>query len=691
MKGRLLIVYVLAGLLFSLPCRAQQPNGDKLRATAASLTAESAKRGENANFQACGTDTKYALCITFPGVDASDFAEKTYTNLNFAKQMAGQGFAAVLLRNTTADKTLSQNYTMNVTEQGWAAYDKHFPDVAEEIAAMLAANQHDPAKKVIALRTFIQRYPNSVAKESILDLLAIAQTETGDKEGGIATAKQLLAIVDASDPVRVNALWELVYLSVADAKAGTNTDQNQKQAKEYSEIGMQALEQVKKPEYMSEEQFATLKSNATAMFEGVIRAQLMNSLVRQTIEVVSSQPGPSNTWMVNTRSTTANITMVLFCSTDVPDYYCGRLEGKLDATLLPADDQSAYKYYPTYQMANRTLAGYAIYKVRDSQGYSHEGRYPDKSGAKPQFAENGGAGRSLDMDHLQSQDKTDEQAVCLQFIQKATLANFLPVPTVDCYDRITYTHVNLTNPPEGGTSVRGIIVHDNRVSSCGSSGCAVYLAIQGCPGNEERCRNWWIRGMDAFGSDIKITNVNHGGWYDVLLTRTPSHAGSSIQQSTYRYVGNSYQDVAVTAREEKKARDEAMERRSLALSLGLHSGQSQATVRAILAARGYHRLQDEPGQNGPWNCTSGGWKDGQWTTSCISQKGDVTLRLLFELGEMHRNADTGALQQERTDRLLFASFQFAKYEFPDNTLHLVSPTLKKCHGGDNEDGVCLNF
>lgn len=51
-----------------------------------------------------------------------------------------------LLHNTTADKTLSQNYTMNVTEQGWAAYNKRFHDAVEEIAIMMAENQHDPAK-----------------------------------------------------------------------------------------------------------------------------------------------------------------------------------------------------------------------------------------------------------------------------------------------------------------------------------------------------------------------------------------------------------------------------------------------------------------------------------------------------------------------------------------------------------------
>lgn len=449
-----------------------------------------------------------------------------------------------------------------------------------------------------------------------------------------------------------------------------------------------------------------------ALLASVIQdSALMKLLAQQAIEVVSSQPGPGDTFMVTVRSTTANITVVLFCSNDVVEREddCGRpLKDKdtFSATLLPADHQLAYKHYPTWnlqgEMAKRTVSIYAIYKVSDSQGHSYEARYPDKSVAKTQFAENGGIGRYLDMDHLQSQDKTDEQAVCLHYIQKHEAGeynrpDYLAVPTVDCYDHITYTHVILTNSGEMGKAVRGIIVRDNRPGSCGSSGCAIRLFYQGGPNNPgdeecQYCKNAWSPGIDAVGTDIKVTTADHQGWYDVAVTRRSQSGTSGVEQTSYRRVGDGlYDDVAAIAKAKKAAADGAALRRSVALSLGLQSTQSQAVVKAILAAHGYSRLEDGTGQTGPWNCISDGWKGGRWQTSCISKKGDVTIRFLFELGKMYRNPDTGALQQMRTDHLLFASFMFDKYDFPDNTLHLVSPTLKKCNGKDDGDGVCFNF
>jgi hypothetical protein len=143
--------------------------------------------------------------------------------------------------------------------------------------------------------------------------------------------------------------------------------------------------------------------------------------------------------------------------------------------------------------------------------------------------------------------------------------------------------------------------------------------------------------------------------------------------------------------------DEARGTRSVALSLGLHSGQSQSQVKAILAAHGFHsrvvpdQLQGKVTKIGPWNCASDGWKNGKWTTGCVSQKGTVEVSLIFELGRLYRNADTAQLQQVRTDNLIFAQFEFEAYEYPDNTLSLVSPTLKKCDGTNDGDGVCLNF
>jgi len=297
-----------------------------------------------------------------------------------------------------------------------------------------------------------------------------------------------------------------------------------------------------------------------------------------------------------------------------------------------------------------------------------------------------------------AQDKQDELAVCLRFIYKLDsgylLTNNLPLPEVKCYDKITYTHVNLNSPPEGTAPTRGVILHDNRPDHCGSGGCAVYLAVQGCPdspGNSERCKNNWFEGIADLGDEIKTGKLDENGFHYLNVT----HRGLS---SEYQWDGSlhRYQNLTEQARQGKKAADEAKGRRSAAMSLGLRSGQPQAQVKAILAAHGFHnvdvpdQLQGKVTKTGPWNCASDGWKNGQWTTGCVSQKGKIKLTLIFELGRMFRNADMAALQQVRTDRLIFAQFEFKTFEFPDNTLSLVSPTLKKCSGENDEDGVCLN-
>jgi hypothetical protein len=450
------------------------------------------------------------------------------------------------------------------------------------------------------------------------------------------------------------------------------------------------------------------------------KQSLADSLEGRTIVVDGAQSGPANTLYVQAHdAANPSVVMALLCSTDVGQSDCDRLRGengeptggKYRATRLPANHPLAYKHYITWKLeqvyeqsagpALRYVRVYAVYKIADSFGNTVTGHYPEGPSTTSVFAERG---RNIDIEQFiaQPQDKTDEQAICLEFVERSTeltayiMTNNMPTPKVDCYDHLTYTHVYLTHPASGDRPVRGIIMHDNRPGSCGSGGCAISLFIQGCrgyPGDEgENCKNSWTEGIATLGTDMQLISANHRGWYDVVVTgRSYLATTSGVQRSTYRYLGEStYKDVAEIAKEEKRAADEAKRRRTVALSLGLHSWQTQAHVKTILAAHGYHSVSKVE-ESGPWNCASNGWSGGQWNTSCISQKGDITIKLIFELGKMYRNANTGTLQQVRTDRLIYAQFQFAQYEFPDNTLSLVSPTLKKCDGENDRNGVCLNF
>jgi len=157
----------------------------------------------------------------------------------------------------------------------------------------------------------------------------------------------------------------------------------------------------------------------------------------------------------------------------------------------------------------------------------------------------------------QTQDKTDEQSICREFIQNTNgvanrhndVAAHLAVPKVDCHDQITYSHVMLTYPVDVQPTVRGIILRDDRPESCGSGGCAISLLVQGCrdiaSSEGENCRNNWFQAIETVGFDMQVTSVSHSGWYDIVVTEKNYGAGSSqIHRSTYRYIGNgTYTDV----------------------------------------------------------------------------------------------------------------------------------------------------
>jgi hypothetical protein len=302
----------------------------------------------------------------------------------------------------------------------------------------------------------------------------------------------------------------------------------------------------------------------------------------------------------------------------------------------------------------------------------------------------------------QTQYKADEQGVCLRYIEHSTGVVYsaevaMPTPQVDCYDHITYTHVTLTTPTYRGPAVRGIVLHDNRPASCGSGGCGMILAVQGCPDFPGEvtngCINFWGQGIATSGSDMEISTADHGGWYDVAVTGRSYPAtgsgSSAVKKRIYKYEGRgTYEDVALIANREKRLVDEERGRRSLALSLGLHSGQPQAEVKAILAAHGYHGMTE----SGPWTCVPNGVVNGEDTVGCISRSNQVVkLVVVFTLGKIYRDPDTAELHRVRTDHLIYAYFQFANYEYPNNLLTLKSPELQKCDGRKDSDGGCLNF
>ncbi len=80
-----------------------------------------------------------------------------------------------------------------------------------------AVGQATPAAKAAAIETFLTKYPNTVVKIDLLELL-LAHYQPGDPVKTLATADRLLA----ADPGNLRALFIEVYLEESQAAAKTS-------------------------------------------------------------------------------------------------------------------------------------------------------------------------------------------------------------------------------------------------------------------------------------------------------------------------------------------------------------------------------------------------------------------------------------------------------------------------------------
>ncbi len=144
---------------------------------------------------------------------------------------------------------------------------KQIKDPAEYNAYVNAIQQTNPAQKAAAVEAFLQTYPNSVMKEDALEQLMAAYQGAGDAQKTIDTANRVLQ----ANPNNVRALALLAYNSRAAAsQGGPQMQQNLQQADQYGQRGLQALQNMTKPEGMSDADFVKLHNNFTAIFDGAV-------------------------------------------------------------------------------------------------------------------------------------------------------------------------------------------------------------------------------------------------------------------------------------------------------------------------------------------------------------------------------------------------------------------------------------
>ncbi|HET7347588.1 MAG TPA: hypothetical protein VFJ10_09665 [Acidobacteriaceae bacterium] len=132
---------------------------------------------------------------------------------------------------------------------------------AEYNAYTNAISQSQPAAKAQAIEAFLQQYPNSAAKQSLLEALMAAYQQAGDAAKTLDAAKRLLQV----DPNNLRALTFVVYLE------HTQANGNQAQLDQAAADAQKGLS-APKDQCMSDADYEKVKDAATPIFYSAIGA-----------------------------------------------------------------------------------------------------------------------------------------------------------------------------------------------------------------------------------------------------------------------------------------------------------------------------------------------------------------------------------------------------------------------------------
>ncbi|HEX6805377.1 MAG TPA: hypothetical protein VF133_16985 [Terriglobales bacterium] len=137
-------------------------------------------------------------------------------------------------------------------------------DPAEYNAYVAAYQQKDPNAKISALEAFLTQYPNSVMKNTALELLMGTYQQTGNQAKVVDTAKRLLT----SDPNNLRALALLTFLARANVVQQKDVQTNLSDLQKYCKQGLDAVKANQKPAGMSDADFEKLKKDTQLIFNG---------------------------------------------------------------------------------------------------------------------------------------------------------------------------------------------------------------------------------------------------------------------------------------------------------------------------------------------------------------------------------------------------------------------------------------
>src|SRR6478752_6301116 len=129
-------------------------------------------------------------------------------------------------------------------------------DPAEYNAYQMATTQSDPKAKAAAIEDFLTKYPQSVVKKTMLDMLIDAYQQQGDTDKTLSAASRLLQV----DPSNLKAIYISVFLKKGQC-AKTSDQQTCDDAAALAQKGLSAT----KPAGMDDEDFKK-QTAATAPF-----------------------------------------------------------------------------------------------------------------------------------------------------------------------------------------------------------------------------------------------------------------------------------------------------------------------------------------------------------------------------------------------------------------------------------------
>jgi hypothetical protein len=144
---------------------------------------------------------------------------------------------------------------------------KQIKDPGEYNAYVNAYQLTDPALKAQALEAFLQTYPYTVMKEDALELLMVAYQQANDAQKVLDAATRVLQM--NPDNIRALALLACNYRALA-SQGGPQMQANLAKAQQYGQQGSQALQNMKKPDGMSDADFTKLHNETGAIFDGAV-------------------------------------------------------------------------------------------------------------------------------------------------------------------------------------------------------------------------------------------------------------------------------------------------------------------------------------------------------------------------------------------------------------------------------------